>query len=298
MISDEEMINDPEMMARWMQFGVFTPIFRSHATKDGRIERRIWKLPNLPQLRDAVKLRYRLFPYIYTMARKTYDTGIGICRPLYYEYPEVDEAYTHEGEYFFGDDILVAPVTEASPDGKISRQKIWFPEGNWWSVSTDRLIKGPGEYTIDFTIDQIPYFYRQGAVIPLNTPEVVKVTQRPSVYILDVVSGADGESRLYEDEGDNPDYAEKYAETLFRHTYTPEKEILDIGRREGWQGDLSASRSWQVRFLDASEPSTVKVDGKKLPKGAWKYEQATRTLSLDIPAAPATSARRVEINRK
>ena len=55
--------------------------------------------PNFPKLRDAVKLRYALFPYIYTMARETFDTGIGMCRPLYYEYPESEEAYKYEGEY-------------------------------------------------------------------------------------------------------------------------------------------------------------------------------------------------------
>ena len=109
MFSDEQTVNDPELVLRWVQFGVFTPIFRTHATKEERIERRIWKFPNFPDMLDAVKLRYALFPYIYTMARKTHDTGIGMCRPLYYEYPEMDEAYNYEGEYFFGDDILVCP---------------------------------------------------------------------------------------------------------------------------------------------------------------------------------------------
>ena len=68
-------------------------------------------------MRDAVKLRYALFPYIYTAAREAYDTGISICRPLYYNYPDSEEAYTYEGEYMFGNNILVAPITEAACDG-------------------------------------------------------------------------------------------------------------------------------------------------------------------------------------
>ncbi|MBD5371038.1 MAG: DUF5110 domain-containing protein [Bacteroides sp.] len=295
MISDEESVNDPEMMARWMQFGVFTPIFRSHATKDGRIERRIWKLPNLPQLRDAVHLRYRLFPYIYTMARKTYDTGVGICRPLYYEYPEAEEAYTHEGEYFFGDDILVAPVTEAAgPDG-VSEVTVWLPEGNWWSVSTDTLLSGPGERTLSFTLDQIPYFYRQGAVVPLNLPEVRNVTARPSAYILDVVSGADGTASLYEDGGDNPDYAENFAVTPFRHTFSPLRETLEIGPREGTQAGLPAERGWQVRLLDAPAPDRLTLDGRLLSDSAWSYDASRHLLSVSLPEAPATESRRLDI---
>lgn len=77
--------NDPELYLRWMQFGVFTPIFRTHACNDASIERRIWKFSNFNKLRDVVKLRYQFIPYIYTAARQTYDTGVSICRPLYYD---------------------------------------------------------------------------------------------------------------------------------------------------------------------------------------------------------------------
>ena len=81
--TDESIVNDPELVLRWIQFGVFTPIFRTHATNDARIERRIWKFDNFPTMLEAVRLRYSLFPYLYTMARKAYDTGISVCRPLY-----------------------------------------------------------------------------------------------------------------------------------------------------------------------------------------------------------------------
>ena len=74
--TDESIVNDPELVLRWIQFGVFTPIFRTHATNDARIERRIWKFDNFPTMLEAVRLRYSLFPYLYTMARKAYDTGM------------------------------------------------------------------------------------------------------------------------------------------------------------------------------------------------------------------------------
>ena len=91
--------NDPEIYLRWMQFGVFTPIFRTHATNWEGIERRIWKYSNFPSLLETVKLRYALMPYIYTAARQAYDTGVSLCRPLYYEWPEANNAYLFEDEY-------------------------------------------------------------------------------------------------------------------------------------------------------------------------------------------------------
>ena len=151
MFKDPEGINDPELVLRWLQMGVFTPVFRTHASCQPELERRIWKFPNFPLMREAVNLRYELFPYIYTMARNTYETGVGICRPLYYEYPETENAYKYEGEYFFGDNILVAPVTEAAPEGKKASKKIWFPQGEWWSASTSELIKGSSVKTMEFS---------------------------------------------------------------------------------------------------------------------------------------------------
>lgn len=133
--------NDPELYLRWMQFGVFSPIFRTHACNDASIERRIWKFSNFNKLRDVVKLRYQFIPYIYTAARQAYDTGVSICRPLYYDYPESDEAYSFEDEYQFGDQILVAPITSPMrADGRAWRQ-IWLPEGSWFDVSCNRCVK-------------------------------------------------------------------------------------------------------------------------------------------------------------
>lgn len=282
-ISDEKLANDPELMLRWIQFAVFTPIFRSHATKDGRIERRIWKFDNFDSLLSAVRLRYSLFPYIYTMARKTYDTGLGMCRPLYYDYPDNEEAYKYENEYLFGDDILVAPVTEASSDGKISKKEIWFPKGKWYCVETGEMIEGPCVKTMDFTLDQIPYFYREGAIITLNPETVKNVTEKPEKLILDVVSGAAGNSYLYEDRGDNPDYASSFAKTELRHCMKGNSETLTIAAREGDSTGLPNKRSWVVTFVNASSPKSVKINKKTLTDDDWEYDKNQHKLTINVP---------------
>lgn len=295
-ISDKELANDPELIQKWAQFAIFTPIFRSHACKDGRIERRIWKLPNFPKLRDAVKLRYALFPYIYTMARQTYDTGLGMCRPLYYEYPENEEAYLYENEYFFGDNILVAPITEASKDGLATDKKIWFPNGGWWCVSTGEMINGQCVKNMSFKIDEIPYFYRAGAVIPLNPSSVKKVTERPTELILDVVAGAAGTGTLYEDRGDNVDYNDSFATTSFKHLSSATSEIIVIEPRNGDTTGLVSKRSWCINLLNIIDsPSNVKVNDKKVKSDAWSFDTAKKTVTINIPLTKCSKAIKVEV---
>ena len=283
--------NDPELLLRWMQFGVFTPIFRTHATKGGHIERRIWTYDNFPMINQTVKLRYALFPYLYTMARKAYDTGVGLCRPMYYEYPETAEAYEREGQYFFGDDILVAPVVDPSVDG-VSKKEIWFPEGKWWSVAHGKLIDGGTVRSLDYTLDQIPYFYRQGAVIVKNPPEVKHVTERPDALVLDIVAGADGACEFYEDAGDNADYATKYATTSISHKQRGRKAEYTIAPRKGAYEGMPLSRSYKMRIFNTPRPVKAKEGGRSLQPS---YDASSRCTIVDVPSSPCDKGVKVTV---
>lgn len=290
--TDEKTVNDPELVLRWIQFGVFTPIFRTHATNDSRIERRIWMFPNFPDMLEAVKLRYSLFPYIYTMAREAYDTGISLCRPLYYEYPEVEEAYAYEEEYFFGSDILVAPIVEASENG-VCTKTIWFPEGNWWSVATNELIEGPCTMTMEFSKTDIPYFYREGSIVPLNPASVKNVTEHPEHLVINVVSGKEGKGKLYEDEGDNSDYDVAYATTAFTQTLNGNKRTLVINPREGNSSNLPAMRSYTVNVYNSNAPQAVVVNGDAITQ--YSYSPESKCTTVEIPVNACASAVTVEI---
>lgn len=290
--TDEKTVNDPELVLRWVQFGVFTPIFRTHATNDSRIERRLWKFPNFSDLLDAVRLRYTLFPYIYTMAREAYDTGISMCRPLYYEYPDMEEAYSFDGEYFFGNDILVAPVTEASKNG-VSTKTIWFPEGNWWSVATNQLIEGPCTMTMNFSSTDIPYFYRQGSIVPLNPASVKNVTERPGHMIFDAVAGKEGRGSLYEDAGDNNDYDTAFATTSLTQTSDGNTHVYTIHPRVGVVDGLPASRSYTLRIFNIGTPEAVSVNGS--PSSRFSYIAEKKCAVVEIPEGLCSSAVTVEI---
>lgn len=280
--------NDPELLLRWMQFGVFTPIFRTHATKDPRIERRIWTYSNFPQLNETVKLRYAIFPYLYTMARKAYDTGVSLCRPMYYEYPESPEAYEYEGQYFFGDDMLVAPVVTAATDG-VSSKEVWLPEGEWWSVPHARLIEGGRAVTLDYALDQIPVFRKTGSIVVNNPPEVKHVTERPGRYILDVIAGADGETSLYEDSGDSNDYATAYATTDICQRHGSKETTIEFGARRGSYEGMPSTRGYEVKLFNTSSPKGVTFNGKTVKA---TYDAATRCTTVSLPgwdcSLPAT----------
>ena len=286
-------VNDPELLLRWFQFGVFTPIFRSHAAIGTWINRQIWTYDNFEQLNATVKLRYALFPYIYTMARKSYDTGVGICRPMYYEYPEQDEAYAFEGQYFFGDDILVAPVVEPSVNG-VSTKRIWFPEGNWWSASDNRMIEGNRIETLDFTLDRTPYFYREGAVIVHNPQEVKSTTERPEKLIVNIVAGKDGETVLYEDSGDSNDYDTNFANTRISHKTEGKTATYTIGAREGRADRLPSKRAYELRIYNTAAPADgkAKVDGKTV-KAA--YDAATHCTIVNVPSAKCDRSREITV---
>ncbi|MCM1519840.1 MAG: glycoside hydrolase family 31 protein [Lachnoclostridium sp.] len=239
--------NDPELLIRWMQFGVFTPIFRTHASNQGNIERRIWKYAEMPAMRDVVKLRYRLLPYIYAAARESYDTGVGICRPMYYAYPELEEAYNNPGQYFFGNDIIVAPVTRAAEGATVSKD-VWLPEGTWYCPDLGRSFEGGQHINADFTLAQIPYFIRKGAVIPANPADVKRANSVYPHIILDVIAGADGEATLYEDPGDNRDYATEYSTTKLLHN----NGRLTVQPRRGTFKGMPDSRSYTIRVHDGN----------------------------------------------
>ncbi|SEA94083.1 protein of unknown function [Xylanibacter ruminicola] len=270
--------NDPEIYLRWMQYGVFTPIFRTHATNWEGIERRIWKYPNFPSLLETVKLRYALMPYIYTAARQAYDTGVSLCRPLYYEWPEVNNAYLFEDEYMFGDDILVAPVVTKSESDGMTARRTWLPEGRWFDVCRNKVVEGNRTFTDRYAMEEIPYFFRAGSVI-VNNPPMMNLNTRPDRLILKVVPGGNGQTKLYEDEGDTEGYKQgAYTTTTISH----EGNTLTILPREGKFAGMPESRSYTVEFLAVNRPKAVVIDGRQLTDGSWNYDQQRRLLTVNV----------------
>ncbi len=292
--------NDPELYLRWLQFGAYTPIFRTHATNDSKLERRIWKYNNFTQLREAVRLRYRLFPYLYTMARETYDTGIGMNRPLYYDYPEESNAYVYEDEYMFGNDMLVAPIYTPAKNG-YSTRRIWLPAGEWWDVTNNRMQKGDCVFDARFTLDQFPVYYKSGAIIP-NYPVQRTVVDTPEEIVLHVAPGESGTGSLYEDNGNNSDYiGSAWARTVFTQTRTAEGISLQIGARNGTYEGIPETRTWNIQFLgtpDTYDAEQITVNGTPVDATQISYDADTQCLSVLVPVTDLSQALNIYVPLK
>jgi len=250
---------DPELYVRWIQWGALSPILRTHTTKNPDAERRIWAFPEAYFLaaREAYRLRYQLLPYIYTMARKTYDTGLPLCRPLYYEWPELDEAYTRTGQYMFGDDLMVAPVTEpGDPMTGCANMELWIPPGKWTNWFTGRTYEGPRIARLLVPLEDIPLFVREGAVIPMIRHKRRTVDGMPGVMALNVFPGNTGESSTYMDDGITDRYLTGESSRI-RHSH----ELVSNARRieiEAAQGRFSGFRDsikWVIKMWEV--PSHV-----------------------------------------
>lgn len=287
---------NPELMLRWLQFGVFSPIFRTHGASQWNNERRIWKYSNFPLMLEACNLRYQLMPYIYTAVRQAYDTGVSICRPLYYEWPEENEAYRQEGEYMFGDDILVSPVvTEAEADGKAFR-KTWLPEGKWFDVCRNRLLEGNQTIADYYDQNEIPYFIKAGSVIPCN-PKMRNLKTRADSLVLKVVPGASGSTSYYEDEGDTQAYADgAFTTTLISQERTADYVAFAIAPREGQFEGMPTQRPYRVEFLgEESKPELVQLNGAETTE--WTYNAEKKLLTVIVPKTDCGSRISIHVIR-
>ncbi len=255
---------DPELYLRWLQYGVFTPIFKTHSTKDRRIVRYPWAFPDHQfMMRDAIQLRYALVPYIYNAARANYDTGVAMCRPMYYEYPETDKAYNVPEQYFFGDDIIATAVAHpVDTVTGLADRSVWLPEGKWYDYSTGHLYDGNTELNLSYTLAENPFYVRAGAILPMN-PSSVKSLQVPcDTLVLTFIPGADGLLSHYEDDGETDAYIDTYATTEISKNTSDKTVNVKIGARKGTFHNAPSRRAYELRFPATMPPTSVEVDGK------------------------------------
>ncbi len=283
----------PELYTRWIQFGVFSPILRTHTTKNPEAERRIWAYPveYFLLMRDAFLLRYSLIPYIYTFARKAYDTGVSICRPMYYEYPEIEEAYKFKDQYFFGDEMIVSPVTSPEdPDSMLSKKKVWLPEGKWIEWFKGRIIDGPGVFERSFSIDEIPVYLKAGSIVPMQ-PKMRNTHEKPvDPLILMVFPYDSGEFELYEDEGNTLGYKKnEFTWQKIRNNWLNDKIKIEIYPAVGEFKGMLERRGYEIRVPLILPPERISCNGKEVTYSneekdmTWRYDGNKLTLILNLP---------------
>ncbi|MFN8285226.1 MAG: glycoside hydrolase family 31 protein [Chitinophagales bacterium] len=279
---NKKLKQNAELFTRWVQWGAFSPIFRTHATNDPGIERRMWQYPteNFEAMKKVVLQRYSLIPYIYTYSRMAYDSAISLVHPMYYEYPDKEEAYRCPQQYYFGKDMIVAPIFKALKGKQAIAQTVWLPEGNWYDYRNNNLIEGDRKVTLTYTLNEIPVFVKQGSIIPQQYGKQ-HADEPLDTIILSVYCGANGSFNLYEDDGATDKYRERdYSFTSIKFTQDSSGMQLSItpdGKH--FTGQLK-ERVWEIRFINCEEPKQVVVNGKESLANYFNDEKKLLAVSL------------------
>jgi alpha-glucosidase (family GH31 glycosyl hydrolase) len=273
---------DFDLYARWIEFGTFSPILRMHSAhanpREGNMRMPwVYGSQGMALMRKYFTLHTQLLPYLYTYTWLAHNESMPILRPLYLQYPDLDEAYQHSHEYFFGEEMLVAPVLDPS-----GNQTIYLPPGEWIDFFTGKRYQGGTTFTAHYAVDDTPVFVREGAVIPEQSVSEYSDAKPLDTLILNVYGSGKGSFDLYEDDGVSLAYAAgQHAQTLI--TYASRSDgshhLVIEPTRGTFQGQVQA-RSYELRIHTADKPSSLSVNGEQAGRWTWDAGQATAVTVL------------------
>ena len=249
-------VEDPkfqELYARWFEYGTFCPIFRTHGH---RPQNEIWAFNKVePILINYDKLRYRLMPYIYSLAWRVTNEDYTIQRPLVMDWRTDLRVRDIGDQFMFGPALLVNPVLQADA----TRRSLYLPDAPvWYDFWTGESRGGNREFDADAPLDRIPLYVRAGSILPLG-PEIEYADEKPAGPIeLRIYPGADGEFNLYEDSGDSYDY-EHGAHSVIPVHWSESSRTLTIGDREGNYPGMPASIEMKIVFVTAGHGSGLEL---------------------------------------
>lgn len=205
-----------ELYVRWFQYGAFLPMFRSHGTDTPR---EIWNFGEPGELfydalENAIRVRYQLMPYIYSMAGKIYTEDYTMMRSLLFDFPEDKTAVALDNEFMFGDSILVCPITKPMYYDKnsfeLDTERIWdcyLPAGEKWiDFYTESVFEGGQWVEVPVTMDHIPVFVKAGSIIPMEKELQYASEEVDTPLEIKIYPGKDAQFTMYEDAGDDYEY--------------------------------------------------------------------------------------------
>lgn len=249
-----------ELFTRWFQFGCFLPIFRGHGTD---VRRELWNFGEsgtifYDTLIKFNQLRYKLMPYIYSMAGKVWKDDYTILRLLAFDFSEDKKAREISDQYMFGDSLMVCPVTKpmyydvgSIPiEGVDKSREVYLPIGaGWYDFWTGNFYQGGQTIIADSPIDKIPLFVKEGSIIP--TTEVVEyVNQDPNAPLdIHVYTGNDAEFEIYEDEGNRYNY-EKGGYAITKISWNQKENKLNINEPKGNFDGLIKNRKYNTYIYE------------------------------------------------
>ena len=282
-----------ELYVRWMQYGLFCPVFRSHGAD---APREIWQFgkkgePVYDAIEKQIRLRYRLLPYLYSTAWQVTSNNASYMRPLFSDFADDKKVWNMTDEFLFGQSILACPIvnpqytvekivrtnemsgwdrqnaSDGSPAGAINWAEKksatkYLPKGAvWYDFWTNRQYKGGQNVTLETTLDRVPMFVRAGSILPLG-PEMQYVGEKAWDNLeMRVYPGANGSFLLYEDEGDNYNY-EKGTYATIQFDWSDKARTLTVGDRKGDFPGMLKTRKFTIVLPDGTQ-KVIDYNGTK-----------------------------------
>lgn len=201
---------DDELATRWLQFGVFSPIMRLHSSGSLFTGKEPWHYSKDCHeiMNDFLRLRHRLIPYLYTMNYRTSYEGKPLISPMYYLYSEKQEAYEVRNQYYFGSELIVAPITRPMDlESQLGAVKVWLPEGIYIDFFHGTVYRGNRSMNMYRELSSVPVLAKGGAIVPMNTAQMKgNSLANPCEFTIKIFAGNDGTFTLYEDDGESLDY--------------------------------------------------------------------------------------------
>ena len=255
-------MEEAELYMRYIQFACFSPIFRL-ASKGGKYYKREpwkWDVKTLKIVQDYCMLRHRLIPYLYAEAYKYHKTGLPLVQPLYYANPKIYDEPLYKNEYYFGTELLVAPITERK-DLVMNRTiaRIYLPAGMWYDFKTGKKFPGDKHYVTFFKDEDYPVFAKSGSIIPMAfLGENRNDTKPPHDMEIHIFPGKSNIYHLYEDDGVSRLYEQGYfIETAIDYNYLQNNFTVIIRPLEGKSGIIDDFRNYKIRFRNTRKADEV-----------------------------------------
>ncbi len=294
---------DDELYVRWIQYGAFSPILRTHCGRHPEAERRIWAFPApfADAMKGAIHLRYELTPHIYSHVRAEGARGVPLCAPMYHAHPDLEDAYDCPDQYLFTHNLLVAPVIQAADaTSDMAPVRTWLPPGTWVNWYTGETVDGPRTIHRLTPLDEIPLWVLANDGPVHTAPGLrraadafdgdieLRITHRPDEQ------EHTSTTYLTEDDGVAVLDDAHVARTPVTVLHAPHAVGIDI---QPTQGDMAhATRTYQVRIPDTYPPAAVAAETNAGPVDAdWTWDADTFTTRVTLTDVDTTQGARLTV---
>ncbi|KAI9926234.1 hypothetical protein MW887_004697 [Aspergillus wentii] len=268
---------DDELVTRWFQFGVFSPIMRLHSCNSRWMSKEPWLYRGESEaiMSEFMRLRHRLVPFLYTQNISCSTEDEPLVQPIYWSYPDNEEAYAYPTQYFFTSELMVAPIVQPrNKQSNLGAVKAWLPPRRHVDILNGIVYDGDRETTLYRGLDEYPVLAHEGSIIPLDAEAAPKNgCTNPTAYEVLVVVGQDGEASVIEDPKDD-----ETSSTSDQRKYT-----IKFDQNDGKVSATVAGKSWSFRFLAVT---SIPKDLRVTINGADRTKEASVKVEI-YPKTPS-----------